>query len=103
MVVRIKVLYSQVLEGFTGFLFEGYFVSALLPAYFFVLELLRRIDIGPEPPAIENLPFLEVTDVKDIFLIFHKVSELKVKPLQMSPGIGVNPHKEIVLKLSYLS
>lgn len=58
---------------------------------------LKGLHIGPHTSRIETEPPLKVTNIKAIFLISWQPSNNKIKPIKMSPRIGVDSHKKIVL------
>lgn len=74
----------------------------MLPADLLLGQGLSGQNVRFEPPAVQNLLFLEIAYVNQVLSILLQVLDLEVEPLQMPPGVGINPHEEIILVLSYL-
>ena len=89
-------------ECVSNFFLVDYILAALLPSSLLLDIGLRGVDIRLEPPRIEYLLLLKITDVKSVLAFLFHIFDLEVKPLQMPTRIRIHPHKQLILTLSYL-
>ena len=68
-----------------------------MPSYLILFIMFHRKDVRFHASCIQCLSFLKIVYIKPIFLSRVKPSNFEVKPLQMSFGVCINPHKKVVV------